>query len=317
MDRVERKMKDGSTLVDRGVGKMLEVRLIRDITKGGENRWETVNATAKECAIKTRPRRWIVRASEERRVRGGERKNGLSPWCTIYTRVHESLKIRRDAMQFISDDHSSNKQLARNRLRAINRYLLESFLTTNDDFVIFFFLLLFFFFSISKLSFSSCAVGNRDIRPLLLYASKRSSYRVAKDDSICVSCQFFFFFFEKEYERICIRVCTIGKNVHENTYAICNDCKKYGAWSFFFEKKVFGPRKKLVTLMSFYFFPRLIGKERRKEEYETKRRINYELIGRERRASVVKKIFKLLLVSRWMKSKLDQRPSRRLATTAT
>lgn len=38
MDRVERKMKDGSTLVDRGVGKMLEVRLIRDITKGGENR---------------------------------------------------------------------------------------------------------------------------------------------------------------------------------------------------------------------------------------------------------------------------------------
>lgn len=104
-----------------------------------------MNATAKECAIKTRPRRWIVRASEERRVRGGERKNGLSPWCTIYTRVHESLKIRRDAMQFISDDHSSNKQLARNRLRAINRYLLESFLTTNDDFVIFFFF--FFFFS--------------------------------------------------------------------------------------------------------------------------------------------------------------------------
>lgn len=51
-----------------------------------------------------------------------ERRNGLSPWCTIYTRVHESLKIRRDAMQFISDDHSSNKQLARNRLRAINRY---------------------------------------------------------------------------------------------------------------------------------------------------------------------------------------------------
>lgn len=128
-----------------------------------------------------------------------ERRNGLSPWCTIYTRVHESLKIRRDAMQFISDDHSSNKQLARNRLRAINRYS-RIFPYDRRFCNLFFFSPLFFFFFFFFFQFRNflSARRNRDTGAFSR-ASKREALieYFAKDDSTYVSCQFFFSFFLK------------------------------------------------------------------------------------------------------------------------